>query len=134
MSQTKALTSEQQGELKKLFTTYWTTKEKERKAKEAAKIAQDELMQLVGELPNAVWNGGTFRLATNVVRCYEGKKLMTPKKFDKEAFMDGNQEYVVTSRKINEELVIGRLSSGNEYLKKIGFYTEPSDTIRIEKS
>ena len=132
--ETKVLTLEQEKELKRLFNAYWRVKEKERLVKEETKQASGDLLAFVEELPSFAWNGGTFRLATNVVRRYEGKKLVTPKKFDKEAFMDGNQEYVVSSRKINEELVIGRLGSGNEYLEKLGFSTEPSNAIKIEKS
>mgnify|MGYP001120281471 CR=1 FL=1 len=131
-----ALTAEQEKELKKKFATYWAAKERERAAKAVADDAKELLFKEVEQLPEELWNGGTFRLNTNVVRLTESKKLVYPtvKSFDKSEFMDKNREYAVESLKVNEALVVERLLAGNDYLASKGFTVKDNPTIKIERS
>ena len=128
------LTPEQEKELKKYFDAYFKAKERERAAKTVTENAKNILFETIEKLPKGLWSGSTFRLNSNVVRCYEKTKLTYPKGFDKEGFMNSNQEYMVASPKINEELVIERLAAGSEYLEGFGFESSTHVLLAIEKS
>lgn len=68
------------------------------------------------------------------MRKYQEEKVKAPSKSELETFLASNQEYVTTTVKPNEELIMKRLKSGNEYLQEKGFSIGKTVKITFEKS
>ncbi|WP_299460604.1 hypothetical protein [uncultured Microscilla sp.] len=120
--------------LKSKFTAYWKAKDKERIAKDEAKALEAEILEITKEFPMNAWDGGTLRNGADCVRRYSEDKLNYPSKFDKDAFVASNQEYAITTSKVNESLILERIQAGNKYLQSFGFVKAQKSTIRLERS
>lgn len=130
--QIKKMSTQDKRELQKMFRRFWRLSEKKKELDGEIKAQKGEILAKTLEFDGS-WDGGTFRVGTDVVRLYKKEVLKSPPKTRLDVFAASNQEYLVSNPALNEELILTRLKEGNGYLKDFGFSIQKRTTVTFEK-